>query len=40
MINEGEKPMPPKPMREFRKIYGADGDIRESFAPGRANLIG
>ena len=40
MINEGEKPMPPKPMREFRKIYGDDGDIREYFAPGRVNLIG
>lgn len=40
MINEGEKAMPPKPMREFRKIYGDSGDIREYFAPGRVNLIG
>lgn len=24
----------------FHKLYGADGDIRTYFAPGRVNLIG
>ena len=26
--------------QEFCELYGADGDIRAYFAPGRVNLIG
>ena len=38
---EGEKGMDAKDLRaKFVEIYGAGGDIREYFAPGRVNLIG
>lgn len=29
-----------KLMRKFRELYGADGELRTYFAPGRVNLIG
>ena len=32
--------MKEKLMQKFKEIYGADGDIRMYFAPGRVNLIG
>ena len=27
-------------LEKFQELYGADGDIRAYFAPGRVNLIG
>ena len=32
--------MKQKVLTEFQKLFGAEGDIRTYFAPGRVNLIG
>ena len=32
--------MTEKLMETFQNLFGADGDIRTYFAPGRVNLIG
>ena len=29
-----------KLIKEFQKLYGAEGELRTYFAPGRVNLIG